>query len=167
MGRLKTVVSGLILFAAGYATATLNGFAPSQIEATQDAAAQDAAAQGQLSEDALKAYKKVSKAIRELNNLYVASGESTSAFDGVNYFAASVGGINAERDLEEGRGVDPETFAAIYAGKASPKIKENLDRDELGRLRYKKIVIRLYSQERLQMMFKQRDQLEIRSESVE
>ena len=162
MGRLKTVVSGLILFAAGYDTATLNGFAPSQIEATQDAAAQ-----GQLSEDALKAYKKVSKAIRELNNLYVASGESTSAFEGVNYFAASVGGINAERDLEEGRGVDPETFAAIYADKASPKIKENLDRDELGRLRYKKIVIRLYSQERLQMMFKQRDQLEIRSESVE
>ena len=104
MGRLKTVVSGLILFAAGYGTATLNGFAPSQIEATQDAAGT-----GQLSEDALKAYKKVSKAIKELNNLYVASGESTSAFDGVNFFAASVGGINAERDLEEGRGVDPET----------------------------------------------------------
>lgn len=163
MGRLKTVVSGLILFAAGYGTATLNGFAPSQIEATQDAAA----GSGQMSDDALKAYKKVSKAIKELNNLYVASGESSSAFDGVNFFAASVGGINAERDLEEGRGVDPETFAAIYAGKASPKIKENLDRDELGRLRYKKNVIRLYSQERLQMMFKQRDQLEIRSESAE
>ena len=57
--------------------------------------------------------------------------------------------------------------AAQAAGKASPKIKENLDSDELGRLRYKKNVIRLYSQERLQLMFKQRDQLEIRSESVD
>jgi hypothetical protein len=161
MGRFKTVVSGLILFAAGYVTATLNGFAPVQIQATT----QDPP--DQVSQDAMKAYKKVSKAIKELNNLYVASGESTSAFDGVNFFAASVGGINAERDLEEGRGVDPETFAAIYAGKASPKIKENLDVDELGRLRYKKNVIRLYSQERLQLMFKQRDQLEIRSESVD
>jgi hypothetical protein len=161
MGRLKTVVSGLILFAAGYCTATLNGFAPSQIEATQDAAPD------QLSGDALKAYKKVTKAVKELNNLYEASGQSTSAFKGVNYFAASVGGINAERDLEEGRGVDPETFAAIYAGEATAKIKENLDSDELGRLRYKKNVIRLYSQERLQMMFKQRGQLEIRSESAE
>ena len=139
MGRLKTVVSGLILFAAGYATATLSGFAPSSIEATQDAAL------GQVSNDTLKAYKKVTKAIKELNNLYEASGQSKSVFEGVNYFAASVGGINAERDLEEGRGVDPETFAAIYAGAASPEIKENLDADELGRLRYKKNVIRLYS----------------------
>lgn len=161
MGRLKTVVSGLILFAVGYGTATLNGSTPSQIEATQDTPPD------QLSNDTLKAYKKVTKAIRELNNLYVASGRSISAFDGVNYFAASVGGINAEKDLEEGRGVDPETFAAIYAGKASKAIKDNLDADELGRLRYKKNVIRLYSQERLQMMFKQRDQLEIRSESAE
>jgi hypothetical protein len=161
MGRLKTVVSGLILFAAGYATATLSGFAPSSIEATQDAALD------QVSNDTLKAYKKVTKAIKELNNLYEASGQSKSVFEGVNYFAASVGGINAERDLEEGRGVDPETFAAIYAGAASREIKENLDADELGRLRYKKNVIRLYSQERLQMMFKLRDQLEIRSESAE
>ena len=161
MGRLKTVVSGLILFAAGYGTATLTGFAPSQIEATQDAALDN------VSDDTLKAYKKVTKAIKELDNLYEASGESKSVFEGVNYFAASVGGINAERDLEEGRGVDPETFAAIYAGKANAKIKENLDADELGRLRYKKNVIRLYSQERLQTMFKQRGQLEIRSESVE
>ena len=161
MGRFKTVLSGLILFAAGYGTATLNGFAPVQIQATQDPPPD------QFSVDVMKAYKKVSKAIKELNNLYVASGQSTAAFDGVNFFAASVGGINAERDLEEGRGVDPETFAAIYAGKASPKIKENLDADELGRLRYKKNVIRLYSQERLQMMFKQRAQLEIRSEDVD
>ena len=85
----------------------------------------------------------------------------------MNYFATSIGGIDAEKDLEEGRGVDPETFAALYAGLAVPKIAENMDSDELGRLRYKKVIIRLYSQDRLKQLFHQRDQLEVRSDAGE
>ena len=77
-----------------------------------------------------------------------------------------MGGVNAEQDLEEGRGVDPETFAALYADMATPKIAEHLDYDEQGRLRYKKNVIRIYSKERLRTLFNQKDQLDVRSETA-
>lgn len=160
MMRFRTAGGILCVFVLGAAA----GFALSSRPALIRAADED---QNPLySRDVLEAYRKSNKAIRELNNLFVGGGQSTSAFTGLNYFGASVGGIDAERDLEEGRGVDPETFAALYAGLASPRIIEHLDQDELGRLRYKKNVIRIYSQERLRQLFNRRDQLEIRSESA-
>jgi hypothetical protein len=147
------------LFLTGLVAGTLLSQAPPSLHAQQDSQ------KTQVSDDVLKAYKLAHKAVRELNNLFVASGESTTVFGGVNYFATSVGGINAERDLEEGRGVDPETFAALYAEMASPKIAQHLDFDEQGRLRYKKNVIRIYSRDRLKQLFQRRDQLDVRSES--
>ncbi len=161
MLRFKVIAGGLGVFVLGYAAGTLSGQAPSQIVAAQEESSPE------FSKDVLEAYKKSNKAVRELSNLFVAGGQNTAAFSGMNYFAASVGGINAEQDLEEGRGVDPETFAALYAGLATPKVSENMDVDELGRLRYKKNVIRIYSQERLKQIFQKRDQLEVRSESAE
>ena len=161
MRRLSAVAGGLIVFLAGYASCSFLGQQPEQVRASQEDQ------NPQLSKDILESYRKSNKAIRELNNLFVAGGQSTAAFSGINYFAASVGGVDAEKDLEEGRGVDPETFAALYAGLATPKIAENMDFDELGRLRYKKVIIRMYSQNRLKQLFLQRDQLEVRSESAE
>ena len=147
-----------MLFFSGLVIGTLMSQAPGRLHAQEEPSAT------KYSKDVLDAYKKAYKSVRELNNLFVAGGESTSAFGGVNYFATSVGGVNAERDLEEGRGVDPETFAALYAEMASPKIAQSLDYDELGRLRYKKNVIRIYSRDRLKQLFQQRDQLEVRSD---
>lgn len=161
MRGFRTIVGGFLVFVVGYSAGSFLGHSPQQIQATQEDTEQA------YSKDTLEAYKKANKAVRELNNLFVAGGQSTQAFGGINYFATSVGGIDAEKDLEEGRGVDPETFGALYAGLASPKITENLDFDELGRLRFKKNIIRIYSQDRLKHLFQQRDQLEVRSESAD
>ncbi len=157
MLRTRSIVAGAVLFAAGYAVGTFSGQLSLPLQAQQEDVAQ-------YSQDVLQAYQKAHKSVREVTNLFVASGQSTSASGGLNFFGASVGGINAEQDLEEGRGVDPETFAGLYADMATPKIAEHLDYDELGRLRYKKNVIRIYSRDRLKQLFQKRDQLEIQSD---
>ena len=158
MSKSSVVLGGAVLFLSGLVTGTFFSQAPDSLHAQQEPSAT------QYSKDLLDSYKRAYKSVRELNNLYVAGGESTSVFGGVNYFAASVGGVNAEKDLEEGRGVDPETFAALYAELASPKVAQHLDYDEQGRMRYKKNVIRIYSRDRLKLLFQQRDQLEVRSD---
>lgn len=159
MRRTFQVTTGLLLLATGYAMGSLaSGVAPLRAQSDESE---------KYSDDILRAYRVANKAVRDLNSLCSAGGQNTSVTTGINYFAVSVGGINAEQDLEEGRGVDPETFAALYADLAAPKIAEHLDFDELGRLRYKKNVIRLYSKDRLRTLFHERDQLEVRSETAE
>ena len=172
MRRAAAVVSGLILFAAGFACGHLDSALPSLLNAQQDEPAL-------LTSDALTVYAKTRKAVTDLNDMFIAAGRSTSATSDVNYFSVSVGGIDVQRDLEEGRGVDPETFAALYAfedqelsatGKKERIFKrfgvdvsQNLDSDEHGRIRYKKKVVQLYSTERLNQLFARRDQLQIMS----
>jgi hypothetical protein len=158
MRRFHAILSTVVVFALGYAIGSFQGHSPQPLRAVQDPVGD------QFSPDVLAAYKKANKGIQELNNLFIAGGQSTNAFGGLNYFAASVGGIDAERDLEEGRGVDPETFAALYADLASTKVSQHLDKDELGRLRYKKNVIRIYSRDKLKQLFDKRDQLADRSD---
>lgn len=160
MLRTRSVIAAAVLFAAGYAFGTSSGQSPRTLQAQQEDSTQ-------YSQDVLQAYHKAHKSVREVTNLFVAGGQSTSASGGLNFFAASVGGIDAEKDLEEGRGVDPETFAGLYADMATPKIAEHLDHDEQGRLRYKKNVIRIYSRERLKQLFDKRDQLDIQSADSE
>ena len=74
----------------------------------------------------------------------------------VNVTGVLSGGVDAITDLESGRGVDPETFAALYAGMATDEISAELDKDELGRLTYKGKVVRMYSISRLKLMFQER-----------
>lgn len=80
---------------------------------------------------------------------------------GTNAFAVLSGGVNAQEDIESGRGVDPETFAALYAGLATDEIKAKLDKDENGRLTYNGKVVTLYSISRLKHMFAERERLAI------
>lgn len=70
--------------------------------------------------------------------------------------AVLAGGINAVDDLESGRGVDPETFAALYADEATEDVKLHLGKDEDGRLTYKNKVVRIYPISRLKKMQAQR-----------
>ncbi len=86
-------------------------------------------------------------------------GKYTSVVDGANSFAIAYGGVDAIKDLEENRGVDPETFAALYAGRASPDVFPHLATDSKGRLTYKDKVVKLYSRERLKKLYTRRDQL--------
>lgn len=172
MGRVAAVVSGLVLFAAGFVCGHLDSALPSMLNAEQDES-------GILPSDAITAYAKTRKTVMDLNDMLIALGLSTSSTSDVNYFSVSVGGINVQRDLEEGRGVDPETFAALYAfedqelGTTGKKerifkrfgveVSQHLDSDESGRVRYKKKVVQLYSTERLNQLFERRDQLQILS----
>ena len=159
MIRFRTLAAGGILLFSGYTLGVLTTQAPTLLQAQEGD-------DQKFGTDVLRAYRLVNKSVCELSSLLSAGGQSTSVTTGVNFFGVSVGGVNAEQDLEEGRGVDPETFAALYADMATPKIAENLDYDEQGRLRYKKNVIRIYSRERLRALFNQRDQLDVRSETA-
>lgn len=75
------------------------------------------------------------------------------AIQGVNSFATSVGGVDALGDLESGSGVDPETFAGLYAGQAVAEVAEHLSRDAEGHLTYKNKVVRMYNPTRMKQMF--------------
>ncbi len=97
----------------------------------------------------------VEQAMRVLNenDLY------SPAITGINAFAVTAGGLNARKDLESGRGVDPETFAGLYAGLAVDEILEHLGKDEEGRITYKNKVVRMYPVSRLKRMFERRNKL--------
>lgn len=159
MKRFQKLMAGLLLAGAGFVAGQLTAGHSTLLSASQDESSK-------YGLDVLQAYRQLNKAGRELSSLLTAGGNLTSVTTAANYFGISVGGVNAEQDLEEGRGVDPETFAALYADLATPKIAEHLDYDEQGRLRYKKTVIRLYSRERLRALFNERDELTVRSETA-
>jgi hypothetical protein len=159
MKRLRKLMAGLLLVGGGFVAGQMTCGNSPLLSAHQDEPSK-------YGLDVLQAYRQLNKAGRELSSLLTAGGNLTSVTTAANYFGVSVGGVNAELDLEEGRGVDPETFAALYADLATPKIAEHLDYDEQGRLRYKKTVIRLYSRERLRALFNERDELTVRSETA-
>ena len=132
--------------------------------------------QGDLSPDALLQFGKLDRAIKDLDGYLTAIEFNRPAILGTNYFAVSVAGIDAIKDLEEGRGVDPETLAGLYAGFAIPEVARNLNlvRDvgtagdvklrinsPDGRLRYKGTVVRLYSADRLRELFDRRDSFRV------
>ncbi|MEX0728761.1 MAG: hypothetical protein WEB58_03475 [Planctomycetaceae bacterium] len=104
----------------------------------------------------------VTKVQESLESLKIAmnqlSGEQLyqPATTGINAFAITVGGVNAIEDLESGRGVDPETYAALYAGFATEEVAEHLGTDEEGRMTYREKVIRMYPISRLKKAFEAR-----------
>ena len=138
------------VFAVGYAAGNTSLLTPSPL------AAQDEA-EVERSDETLTKIREVHSAAESAAVVMENEGLYTSAVRGTNVFATSVGGTNALADLEDGRGVDPETFAALYAERASEAVQPHLGKDELGRLTYKGKLIRIYSQERLKKLFKTRD----------
>ncbi len=101
MRRITVIVCGLVLFAAGFVCGHLDSALPSMLNAQQDDPSK-------YSDQMLTAYQKARKAVVDLNDMFIATGQSTAAASDVNYFSVSVGGIDVHRDLEEGRGVDQQ-----------------------------------------------------------
>lgn len=161
MKCLGKLLAATFVFGGGYFCGTFNAGGAVPLAAVPD---QESAAS--FSRDTLVAYKSFVKGSRDLSDSLSGENLNQPAMPGVNYFALSVGGIDAVRELEEGRGVDPETFAAVYADRANPELSQYIDTDPEGRKRFKGTVIRMYSQERLKELFQRRDQLEIRSSRV-
>ncbi len=79
-----------------------------------------------------------------------------SATKELNTFAIMTGGVDALRDLEDGRGVDPETFAALYADQAIDQVAQQLSKDDQGKITYKGQPIRMYPISRLKALYQVR-----------
>jgi len=157
MQKLSLVVFAAVIFSAGY----LVGSTESKDQGTVQAAVQQ---NDRLSDQALVTYKAAQLRFNELGDFLESENRYRSVTNDQNYFAVSVGGIDAFRDLEEGRGVDPETFASLYAERSVPEIAEHIEIGDDGRLRYKGEIVRMYSRERLKSVFRMRDEINNRSE---
>ena len=115
---------------------------------------QDAAAQ--LTDDTVDKLKNANDALTTAMIALQQENVYTPATKGVNSFLVSTGGGDAIADLENGRGVDPETFAALYADLAIDEVAQHLSKDEEGRLTYKGKLVRIYPIARLKGLFTKR-----------
>lgn len=152
---MRIALTGLLacgLVAFGYFLGTNDLLRPEPLNA-QDAAEgtvnKETQAKIQSAIDALN----TAQSVLELDQLY------RPAIQGVNSFAITIGGLDAISDLESDRGVDPETFVGLYAGKAVDEVAAHLSKDEKGRLTYKNKVVRLYPVSRLKQAFARREQI--------
>jgi hypothetical protein len=137
--------SGLVLF--GYALGVLQFSAPLPLRAepTTDIS-------GPVRDKLRDADRVLAEAMQALQD----DKRYIPAIMGLNAFATSVGGVDAMADIESEQGVDPETFAGLYAGQAVPEVAEHLARDAQGRVTYKNRVVRLYNPTRLKQLFANR-----------
>lgn len=135
------------LVAVGYCLGSLRMFQPA------DARAQGAAVAELNTNDKVKAAQ---TAIEVAQQALVSEGKYQPVVVGFNAFAVTAGGVDALKDLEEGRGVDPETFAGLYAGQAIGKYGNDLKTDDRGRLTYKDKVVRMYSVDRIKKLYARR-----------
>jgi hypothetical protein len=140
----RTVVCFCLLL-VGYVLGALQVAAPTPLRADPSSDA----VQGALRDKLRDADRVMSEAMQMLQD----EKRYVPAVIGLNAFATSVGGVDAIADLESGQGVDPETFAGLYAGQATPEVAEHLAHDAQGRVTYKSRVVRLYNPTRLKQLF--------------
>jgi hypothetical protein len=95
------------------------------------------------------------KAVKEAADALAAEQKYETITDAPNSFLVLGGGGNGTQDLEAGV-VDPETFAALYAGAVKKEVKDQLQKDEQGRITYNGTVIRMYPKSRLERIFAER-----------
>lgn len=146
---------GLALIAVGYVLGT------SGILHSPKAQAQVQPGDANLGKDTKEKIKAAYEALLAAKEALENEGKYKTVTDPavVNTFAILSGGVDAQRDLETGRGVDPETFAALYADLAAGDIRADIEKNGQGQLTYKNKVIRMYPISRLKQEFNRRDQL--------
>jgi hypothetical protein len=148
----KMILFGAAMLALGY----LAGAAGLFDSRTAFAQPDDAAAAAGPGKDAENKIRNVQNALQEAMEQLRQDSRYNTITDGVNSFLILCGGGDALQDLESGNGVDPETFAALYAGKATPEIKEQLGTDDEGRLTFHDKPITIYSRKRLERLYAER-----------
>jgi hypothetical protein len=144
-------LSCLALLVAGYAFGVFQIGQPGILQAQPQGEELPPAVRDRLRE--------ADRALAEAMQVLQEAKRYVPAIQGLNAFATSVGGVDAIGDLESGGGVDPETFAGLYAGQAVPEVTANLGRDAQGRLTYKNRVVRMYNTARLKQLFTSRGNL--------
>ncbi len=141
MRRSQLAAFGMIMLGIGYWIGSAE--LPNRPLTAQDGGAGVSQATATKIRDAYVKLQEASEALKS-------EGRYEAITEGVNAYLVLSGGGNAKADLEGGRGVDPETFAALYAGKALPEIQDLLDTDDQGRILYNNEIVRMYSKSRLQ-----------------
>lgn len=168
MRHSATVVAGLVLLGIGYFLGTLNGnsawaFADDEKAAAKKDGKKDEGPKNPvlagLSEETQGKLKAAAAALKAAQDALKFDRKFNSATKGLNVTSILVGGIDSKSDLENNRGVDPETFCALYAGMADDSVAQHLSPDEEGRLKYKDKVIRMYSIDRLRRLYAYRSVL--------
>lgn len=151
MKILSRVIGGSALLLLGYVLGSTGVLAPSAGWAQQE--------RPELLPETVEKIKSAYNALSLAGSTLQQEKAYVPAMKGVNAFAILAGGLDAKQDLESGRGVDPETFAALYAGLASDDIKKDIDRDEQNRVTYKGKVVQMYPIARLKQLFEARAKL--------
>jgi len=154
MPHLRRAAYACLLMGAGYLLG-ISGLTMQRVTA-QD---KDADTEAIVSEQTGNKIRDAHRRLQDAKEALEADGKYEAITDGINSFLVMTGGGNAREDLESGRGVDPETFAGLYAGKAIPEIQTLLSVNEHGQITYNNEVVRLYPQSRLQKLFAQRLQI--------
>ena len=150
MRSLQKTALAAVLFGLGYLAGTVHN------EPIQTVNAQGATDANAPSDAVTKEISTVHTALQSAKDLLSQEGRYVPATRTLNVSAIVAGGVDAVADLEAGRGVDPETFAALYADQASDDVRPEIGTDEHGRLTYKGKVIRMYSVSRLKQMYQER-----------
>jgi hypothetical protein len=146
MRQWKTAAFGAAMLGAGYLFGAIGAWDARTLTA-QDANVTDSVRDKIVAANA---------ALQQAADALKSEGQYEAVTEGVNACLVLSGGGNAKQDLESGTGVDPETFAALYADRALPEIQENLARDADNRLTYNGKVVQMYSRSRLQRLYAER-----------
>ncbi len=147
--RMSAKMTGCVaLLAIGYVLGTSQILSPGTLLAQVKGKAKggdNAQAAQPMSDETKTKIKAAADALKAAMDALVAEGRyPDSAIKGTNTFTVLSGGGNSLADLQSGRGVDPETFAALYAGLASDQVVVDLGKDAEGKLTYKGRVVRMY-----------------------
>lgn len=148
MLRLRTVVLGALLVGVGYLWG-VSGIGLRTLTAQDQQPPPDL----NVSEQTANKIREANRRLNEAKEALEAEGKYETITEGLNSFLVMTGGGNARQDLESGRGVDPITFAALYAGRAIPEVQTLLGTDDQGRITYNNEVVRMYSKSRLEKLF--------------
>lgn len=150
MTTLRMVAFALLMMTTGYFLGLAN-IGQQDVQAQQPGDLVDEETADKIRE----AHRRLIDAMEALKS----DGRYEAVTEGPNAYLILAGGGNAREDLESGRGVDPETFAGLYAGRAIPEIKDLLGTDDQGRLTYNDEVVRMYSKSRLERVMANRTKL--------
>ncbi len=161
-------IAGLGLLGLGFILGASGAFAPAPLlaQAEDDAPAKaknagkanaEAKAEGpQLSDETEGKIKAAAAALNAAMEALKQEQLYNPATKGLNTFAILSGRVETLKDLESGRGVDPETFAALYCDLATDEVAEKLGRDQENRLTYAGKVIKMYPVSRLRSLYASR-----------
>jgi hypothetical protein len=140
---------GMAGFVLGVYAATPFAEVPAQAPAAVEPAPETNV---EMSQQNAERIKQATDALTIAQSALQQEGLYVEAIKGLNPYATLSGGVDAVTDLEEGRGVDPVTFAGLHIGLAADEIVPHLDKDAKGRLTYKGKLVRIYPVDRMEVM---------------